>query len=66
MGGADEVLRRAREDFERGEYRWVAQVVNHVVFAEPGNAAARELQAAADDEASPQRQRVAPLQPTSP
>ena len=28
-----------------GEYRWVAELVNHVVFAEPGNEAARELQA---------------------
>jgi alkyl sulfatase BDS1-like metallo-beta-lactamase superfamily hydrolase len=47
MGGAEDVLRRAQECFERGEYRWVAQVVNHVVFAEPGNADARDLQAAA-------------------
>jgi alkyl sulfatase BDS1-like metallo-beta-lactamase superfamily hydrolase len=45
MGGADAVLRRARACFERGEYRWVAQVVNHVVFAEPDNAEARALQA---------------------
>ncbi len=45
MGGAEEVLRRAREDYERGEYRWVAQVVNHVVFADPENQAARRLQA---------------------
>jgi alkyl sulfatase BDS1-like metallo-beta-lactamase superfamily hydrolase len=45
MGGADAVLARARADFERGEYRWVAQAVNHVVFADPSNAAARELQA---------------------
>lgn len=45
MGGADEVLRRARECFDRGEYRWVAQVVNHVVFADPTNQAARHLQA---------------------
>ncbi len=47
MGGAAAVLARAREDFEAGEYRWVAQVVNHVVFADPTNAEARELQAAA-------------------
>ena len=47
MGGADAVLERARKDFAAGDYRWVAQVVNHVVFAEPGNTAARELQAAA-------------------
>jgi alkyl sulfatase BDS1-like metallo-beta-lactamase superfamily hydrolase len=45
MGGADAVLARARHDFERGEYRWVAQVVNHVVFADPTNPAARRLQA---------------------
>jgi len=47
MGGTGAVLARARQDFEAGEYRWVAQVVNHVVFADPGNTEARELQAAA-------------------
>ncbi|MDQ0141814.1 alkyl/aryl-sulfatase [Cupriavidus necator] len=47
MGGADAVVARARVDFERGEYRWVAQVMNHVVFAEPGHTEARELGAAA-------------------
>ncbi|SEM60929.1 alkyl/aryl-sulfatase [Streptacidiphilus jiangxiensis] len=45
MGGADAVLARAREDFAAGDYRWVAEVVNHVVFADPANAAARALQA---------------------
>lgn len=45
MGGAETVLERARESFAAGDYRWVAEVVNHVVFAEPGNATARELQA---------------------
>lgn len=45
MGGAREVLRRARESFDEGDYRWVAQVVNHVVFADPDNAEARGLQA---------------------
>lgn len=45
MGGAAELLRRARASFEAGEYRWVAQVVNHLVFAEPENAEARALQA---------------------
>jgi alkyl sulfatase BDS1-like metallo-beta-lactamase superfamily hydrolase len=46
MGGADVVLEKARHSFEDGDFRWVAQVVNHVVFAEPDNAAAKELQAA--------------------
>ncbi len=45
MGGAYELLRRARACFEDGEYRWVAQVVNHLVFADPENMEARALQA---------------------
>jgi alkyl sulfatase BDS1-like metallo-beta-lactamase superfamily hydrolase len=45
MGGADAVLEKARAAFDAGEYRWVAEVVNHVVFAEPTNARARALQA---------------------
>jgi alkyl sulfatase BDS1-like metallo-beta-lactamase superfamily hydrolase len=47
MGGAQAALEKARVAFERGDYRWVAEVVNHVVFAEPDNRQARELQAAA-------------------
>lgn len=45
MGGAEAALARARESFEAGDYRWVAELVNHVVFAEPGNEEARQLQA---------------------
>jgi alkyl sulfatase BDS1-like metallo-beta-lactamase superfamily hydrolase len=45
MGGADAALARAREDFERGEYRWVADAMSQVVFAEPLNRPARELAA---------------------
>ena len=37
MGGAEAVLEKARASFEAGDYRWVAEVVNHVVFAEPEN-----------------------------
>jgi alkyl sulfatase BDS1-like metallo-beta-lactamase superfamily hydrolase len=47
MGGAEAVLGKARASFEQGDYRWVAEIVNHVVFAEPENRAARELQAEA-------------------
>lgn len=43
MGGADAVVTKARDSFDAGDYRWVAQVVNHVVFAHPDHAAAREL-----------------------
>src|SRR5205085_11530271 len=45
MGGADAVIARAREDFRRGEYRWVASVMKEVVFAAPDNRPARELEA---------------------
>jgi alkyl sulfatase BDS1-like metallo-beta-lactamase superfamily hydrolase len=45
MGGAEAVLGKARHAFEEGDYRWVAEVVNHVVFAAPDNTAARRLQA---------------------
>jgi alkyl sulfatase BDS1-like metallo-beta-lactamase superfamily hydrolase len=45
MGGADALLANARRAFDQGEYRWVAQVVNHLVFADPDNEAARDLQA---------------------
>ena len=45
MGGEAAVLARARTDFERGEYRWVAEVLKHVVFTNPDNQEARELQA---------------------
>ncbi len=45
MGGADAVLERARAAFDQGDYRWVAQVLNELVFAQPANAAAKALQA---------------------
>ena len=43
MGGAAAVMARARADFVKGEFRWVAQVMKEVVFAEPGNNEARAL-----------------------
>ena len=43
MGGAGAVIRRAREDFARGEYRFVAEAMSHVVFADPSNTDARRL-----------------------
>jgi len=43
MGGADAIIRKAKADFDNGEYRWVAMALNHVVFAEPENEQARAL-----------------------
>lgn len=45
MGGADQVLQKAKAAYDKGEYRWVAQVVHHVVFADPNNHAAKNLEA---------------------
>lgn len=45
MGGSQQLLDRARRAWDDGEYRWVAEVLTHLVFAEPDNAAARQLQA---------------------
>jgi alkyl sulfatase BDS1-like metallo-beta-lactamase superfamily hydrolase len=47
MGGIDTVLQRARADFERGEYRWVAQLMQQAVYAHPDRSDARELAAQA-------------------
>lgn len=45
MGGADAVLEKAQAYYDVGDYRWVAELVNHVIFADPDNEAARHLQA---------------------
>jgi alkyl sulfatase BDS1-like metallo-beta-lactamase superfamily hydrolase len=44
-GGADALLAKARQSFGAGDYRWVAEVVGHLVFTDPANTDARELQA---------------------
>jgi alkyl sulfatase BDS1-like metallo-beta-lactamase superfamily hydrolase len=49
-GGADAMLRQAQDAFDRADYRWVAELLNHLVFAEPGNRSARELLAATYDQ----------------
>jgi len=43
MGGADNLLSQAKKSYDKGEYRWVAEVVNHLVFSEPKNQNARNL-----------------------
>ncbi len=43
MGGADAIMEKARDDYANGEYRWVAEVLNHLVYADPGNAEAKNL-----------------------
>lgn len=43
MGGETQVLNKAQQSFDKGEYRWVAEVMKHAVFANPENKPAREL-----------------------
>ncbi|MGD9815886.1 MAG: alkyl/aryl-sulfatase [Hyphomonadaceae bacterium] len=43
MGGADRVLAEGQRAFDEGDYRWAARVLNHLVFADPANTAARAL-----------------------
>lgn len=43
MGDTDEILKKAKKDFEKGEYQWVAEITNVLVFADPENKEARYL-----------------------
>lgn len=43
MGGGENVLAQAELSFDEGEYRWVAELLNQLVFAEPNNTAAKAL-----------------------
>ncbi len=45
MGGENAVIAKARQCFAQGDYRWVAEVLKHVVFANPANQEAKSLQA---------------------
>ena len=43
LGDVDKVLEKAKEDFDRGEYQWVAEITSVLVYADPDNTAARYL-----------------------
>ena len=45
LGGSDKVLTLARKAFDEGEYRWGAELLNHLIFAEPDHRDAALLQA---------------------
>lgn len=49
-GGAPNLLNNAQAAYDKGEYRWVAELVKHLVFADPDNREARELLAKAYDQ----------------
>ncbi len=43
LGSVDDALRQAKKDFDNGEYQWVAELTNTLIFADPENKAARLL-----------------------
>lgn len=50
MGGSAAILSKAQASFEQADYRWVAEVLNHLVSAEPDNAQAKTLLAQTYDQ----------------
>ena len=50
MGGAAAVREKAQAAYDRGEYRWAATLLDHAVFADPGDEAARTLLARTYDQ----------------
>lgn len=43
MGGAEQALKSALADFEKGEYQWVAELTRQIIFADPNNTNAKLL-----------------------
>ena len=43
MGGEASLLTKAKADFDKGEYRWVAEAMKHVVFANPNSKDGKDL-----------------------
>lgn len=43
MGDTNEILKKAKADFDKGEYQWVAEITNVLVYADPNNKDARYL-----------------------
>ncbi|KUH63314.1 hypothetical protein ABK16_06185 [Vibrio parahaemolyticus] len=43
MGGEQEAIKEAQADFDKGNYRWVAEVLKHVVFANPESGKGKAL-----------------------
>ena len=50
LGGTQAVLQQAQESFDEGDYRWASELLNHAVFADPGNTEAREALARTYDQ----------------
>lgn len=43
MGGADNIITKAKADFDKGEFRYAATALNHIMFAQPDHQQAANL-----------------------
>jgi alkyl sulfatase BDS1-like metallo-beta-lactamase superfamily hydrolase len=43
MGGADRIMARGKELYDQGKYHHAMEILNKLVYAEPGNQAAKDL-----------------------
>jgi alkyl sulfatase BDS1-like metallo-beta-lactamase superfamily hydrolase len=43
LGGADKAVAAAQDAFDRGDYRWAAELLNHAVQGDPAHGAAKSL-----------------------
>lgn len=50
IGGADKAVAAAQAAFDKGEYRWAAELLNHAVFGQPDHKGAKELLARTYDQ----------------
>lgn len=47
IGGLDKTVAAGQVAFNKGDYRWAAELLGHAVFAEPGHKAAKAMAEAA-------------------
>jgi alkyl sulfatase BDS1-like metallo-beta-lactamase superfamily hydrolase len=50
IGGSDKAVAAGQTAFDKGDYRWAAELLNQAVFAEPDHKAAKELLARTYDQ----------------
>ena len=50
IGGADKAVAAAQAAYERGDYRWAAELLNHAVLGDAANKSAKELLAKTYDQ----------------
>ena len=50
IGGADKAVAAAQTAYDKGDYRWAAELLNHAVFGDAANKSAKELLAKTYDQ----------------